>query len=65
MTEQGEYNAGWRAGKAGNPDSVTRADNRHAPKAWYLGFYDAEGGKPKYDSWKPPTVRVRRLNNHE
>ena len=42
------YLAGWKAGQSPTFGKVTRADSRGAPAAWYIGYFDAEGGNSKF-----------------
>jgi hypothetical protein len=43
-----QYDAGWRSGQTPTAARVEAADRRRAPAAWYIGFFDAEGGNAKY-----------------
>ena len=42
------YLAGWKAGQEPTARKVAIADNRRAPAAWYIGFFDAEAGATKF-----------------
>lgn len=44
------YNKGWKSGQEPSYAKVTNADKRGEHRAWYLGFFDAEGGAEKYAS---------------
>jgi len=46
--ERKAYNTGWAAGLRGSYDAFGRADQRGAPRAWYIGFMDADAGVEKY-----------------
>lgn len=41
------YNRGWAAGNRGG-DVLDKADSRGEPEAWYDGYHDAAGGRPKW-----------------
>ena len=50
-----QYMLGWRAGQDPTAEKVTRADARRAPTAWYVGFFDAEGGRAKFSGMPTAT----------
>ena len=48
------YMAGWKSGQTPSYKKVENADMRRAHGHWYLGYFDAEGGREKYESVEPP-----------
>jgi hypothetical protein len=45
-----DYKRGFAAGQRGAYSSMERADDRRESSAWYLGFFDGEGGHPMWTS---------------